>query len=143
MIYPNGVNTWNSQKCYPCDTSLNFIEDGSMSMFEKLCYIIELFKNDIEITDELIEKVNLKEDSLNITNARLLDDNGNFTGSWNGVFYNELNVRLENSEIQIANNVDNIEYITEQFEDGATGIVIDCGFFEDGDIVKNYDGGVF
>lgn len=72
----------------------------------------------------------------NITNARKLSPSGNFTGTWQGQTYTQVFGKVDN-------NTDMIKYLTNQFSDGQTGLVIDGGFFEETGIKKNYNGGVF
>lgn len=72
----------------------------------------------------------------NITNARKLSPSGNFTGKWNGKTYTQVFSKVDQ-------NSDMIEYLTDRFTDGQTGLKIDGGFFEDTGIKKNYDGGIF
>jgi len=77
-----------------------------------------------------------KENSSDITNNRKLSPLGDFTGNIHGK-----NSLLMLSELDT--NTDQIGFLTEQFSDGATGLVIDCGFFEGGEIQNNYDGGMW
>lgn len=76
------------------------------------------------------------EKSANITNARKLSALGNFTGTLNGV---AISTMLN----KINSNADALKYLSDQFSDGQTGLVIDGAFFEDDGIHKNYNGGVF
>lgn len=112
-------------------------------MYEKTCYAIQLFKEGLETLDEFNNRLNAleqvvstKEDSINITTARKLSENGDFTGTIYGV---DGMIILSNIE----SNNDKIQFLTNQFEDGATGLVIDCGYFGDDEINKSYDGGVW
>lgn len=72
----------------------------------------------------------------NITNARKLSPSGNFTGTWQGNTFTKVFGKVDT-------NNDLIHYLTNQFSDGRTGLVIDGGFFEQTGIDKNYDGGRF
>jgi hypothetical protein len=72
----------------------------------------------------------------NITNSRKLSTSGDFTGTIHG---QQASLILA----EIDDNGDKIQYITDQFEDGAIGLVIDCGWFGDDTINNNYDGGVW
>ena len=78
----------------------------------------------------------LKENSENITSKRKLSHNGDFTGT----IYNRESFSLV-TEIDDSRN--KIGFLTQQFTDGQTGMVVDGGFFTDEGIRKNYDGGVF
>lgn len=72
----------------------------------------------------------------NITNNRKLSTIGDFTGSLAG---NSINMILS----KIATNADTLKYLSNQFLDGQTGLVIDGAFFESEGIHKNYSGGMF
>lgn len=105
-----------------------------------LDWVIETVKDCKETVENIVEEVNnifkeyvTKED---LTNNRKLDEKGDFTGTWEGENYTHVFGKVDD-------NTDKIEYLTEQFTDGQTGLVIDGGFFEDTGIKKNYDGGVF
>jgi hypothetical protein len=125
---------------YGCCEEPVLNETKSYSTLEKLCYLIERVK---ELVAEVLgfqgqidELDETKEDSVNITDNRKLSEDGDFTGSIHG----------QDSLITIAKidtNSDAIDFLTDQFEDGATGLVIECGFFGDDDIDKGYDGGVW
>ena len=129
---------YNCNKHYkPCDLNLSFINDGSMSMYEKMCYIIELLKDGLIKVDEVITQLDKKEDIDFLTNNRKLSLDGNFTGMLCNLksaceVVNEINM-----------NYDSIKYLQEQFETGATGQVIECGIFEDENITREFDGGVW
>ena len=88
------------------------------------------FENEIGAIPETYET------KQNITNNRKLSSSGNFTGKWNGKTFTEVFGKTQQ-------NSDLIKYLTNQFSDGQTGLVIDGGFFEDTGIKKNYDGGRF
>lgn len=64
-----------------CDTSLDFIDDGSMSNYEKMCFIIGQLKILTEIVEGFEDELNAKEDSINITDNRKLSETGDFTGT--------------------------------------------------------------
>ena len=83
------------------------------------------------------------ETKTNITINRKLDNNANFTGTWFGKSYNYIVGLISKNEANINVNNDKIVLLTEQFEDGATGVVIDCGNFNDTEINRMYDGGVW
>lgn len=102
---------------------------------------LELAGRTVQKVNEVIELVNgidvtQKENSDDITNKRKLSALGNFTGSING---QPVNLVLAN----IKSNTDNVKYLANQFADGQTGLIIDGGFFENGSIDRNYNGGVF
>lgn len=104
----------------------------------------------IDLTARLKEKINEvidflngwnaglngKEDSVNITNNRKLSPTGDFTGSIWGKDTLSMLAQMDTTR-------DMYQYLANQFSDGHTGWVIDCGFFEDTKIKKNYDGGIF
>ena len=127
-----------------CTNFKAFIYENSNSIYELLLKVLEK-------QDEIIDEVNLqeqeiidnynilndaKENKIDITNNRKLSPTGNFTGTIQGV--NSLTLVT-----QVDNNEDQIEYLTSQFNDGQTGLVVNGGFFDDAIIVNNYDGGVF
>lgn len=126
----------NHRHFKPCDFNVNFINDGSMSVYEKLCYVMEVMKEWNDFLKTFQEELEAKEDSSNITNNRKLSEKGDFTGTWKGE-------NIESILYDIDSNNDAIRFLANQFEDGATGQVIDGGFFDETGINKNYDGGVF
>lgn len=119
--------------------NLNYEDEwNTMSVYEKLCYI-KGFYDEVKLKlENVLGQLAAKEDSDNITNVRLLSDDGDFTGT----LANKLKTALQVVQ-GIDNNRDQIQYLTGQFSDGQTGLVIDGGFFEETGINKNYDGGVF
>lgn len=78
----------------------------------------------------------LRELSSDITNKRKLSPNGDFTGTLHGKSSLSLFMQLDDHE-------DKVNYLTSQFADGQTGLVVDGGFFEETGIKRNYDGGRF
>lgn len=72
----------------------------------------------------------------NITTQRKLSSSGNFTGTWNGEKQSKIRGDIDNNRSQIS-------FLASQFADGATGLVIDGGFFDESGIKKNYNGGYF
>lgn len=90
-----------------------------------------------------------------ITNNRKLSEDGNLTGKIQGVDSSEYLTKTgdfkgtihskDSSELiaEVDSNGDQIAYLTNQFADGQTGLVVDGGFFGDDEIDKNYDGGVW
>lgn len=105
-----------------------------------LDWVIETVKSYTSKVDELAQEIedfsDTYETKVNITNARKLSPSGNFTGTWFGKTFTKIFGKVDD-------NADMIEYLTNQFSDGRTGLVIDGGFFEETGIDKNYDGGVF
>jgi len=92
--------------------------------------------NVIGKVNTLDKRIRDKEDSSYLTNKRKLSEKGNFTGLIAG----------RNTKMVIAgidNNEDKIQYISNQFADGQTGLIVDGGWFEESGIKKNYDGGRF
>lgn len=138
MKYPYSSGCGYGEKYKSCDTSLDFIEDGSMSMYEKLCFVVQRLKEALEKVDEVESKLDEKEDSINITENRKLSNDGDFTGT----LANKAKTALQVVQ-GIDNNRDQIQYLTNQFSDGQTGLVIDGGFYEETGIKKNYNGGVY
>lgn len=105
-----------------------------------LDWVIETVKSFVSKVDELAAEIvnipKIYETKENITNKRKLSPTGNFTGTWQGETYTKVFGKVDN-------NNDLIEYLTNQFSDGQTGLVIDGGFFEETGISRNYNGGVF
>lgn len=89
--------------CYkykPCNIDWTFIDDGSMEMYEKLCYVVTLLKEalaEFEGLDELLETFVTK---IELTDQRLLDESGNFTGTWFGMMYDDLIDKIENGDFK-------------------------------------------
>lgn len=120
-----------------CKTSKTFIYEKSFSVYELLLKVIEKLNEVIEQIDVFENELDAKEDSTNITNNRKLSENGNFTGTLCG------SKSACDTITQIESNSGQINFLVNQFEDGATGLVVDGGFFDDDEIDKNYDGGVW
>lgn len=129
------------------------IYESSLSMYELVLKLLEKVNEVVEFSngwqeqiDALYDYINQKieeldqrkEDSINITNNRKLSEIGDFTGTL-------CNNHITACELvaQVDTNTDEIRELIVQFEDGATGQVIECGFFGDDNIDRNYDGGVF
>lgn len=117
--------------------------DGTLTMLEKVNLVIKFmqdisldFNEVVDFANEFDDKLKIKEDSNHITKSRKLSSTGNFTGTLDGkpvsTVFNEL-----------TDNRDKIAYLTSQFSNGQTGLVIDGGYFEASEIQNNYDGGVF
>lgn len=87
----------------------------------------------VEEVNGIFEKYVTKTD---LTSNRKLSESGDFTGTWFSKTYSYVFGKVDS-------NTDQIEYLSNQFADGRTGLVIDGGFFEETGIDKNYDGGVF
>lgn len=105
-----------------------------------LDWVIETVKSYVSKVDELEEDIKVIDDTYEkketITVERKLSPTGNFSGTWFGNTFSKVFGKVDS-------NTDQIEYLTNQFSDGRTGLVIDGGFFEQTGIDKNYDGGVF
>ena len=130
---------WNSSSCNKdCDYEPTVIDDGKMSLWQRICYVFDQFNKNMERIDDVESQLNAKEDSVNITGNRKLSETGDFTGTLANHSKSALQVVQ-----QIDNNRDQIIYLIGQFADGQTGQVIDGGFFEETGIKRNYDGGVF
>lgn len=91
---------------------------------------VKKFGEEIASFPEIYET---KED---VTSSRKLSTTGDFTGSWNGNSFVTVFGKVDN-------NTDMVNYLTNQFTDGQTGLVIDGGFFAETGIKKNYNGGAF
>lgn len=120
-----------------CRPTVKITDTGSMSTYQKLCYVLDKIQEIIDFVNGFQDKLDAKEDSVNITNLRRLSPTGDFTGTLCG----------KKSACQIPDEIDNnrqqIQYIASQFSDGQTGFVIDGGFFEETGIKANYNGGYF
>lgn len=105
-----------------------------------LDWVIEKVKECVAAVESMAQAIaefpSKYETKENITTARKLSPTGNFTGTWQGETYTKVFGKVDT-------NNDLINYLTNQFSDGRTGLVIDGGFFEQTGIDKNYDGGVF
>jgi hypothetical protein len=126
------IDTFDLMPC--CNPSFQF--DNKLSVYESLCALVTYVNNTINLVNQLESGLAVKENSLNITNSRKLDNNGNFTGMLSGNKVSDI-ITL------IVGNDQQIKYLVDQFETGQTGLVIDGGYFEDEEINKNYDGGVW
>lgn len=105
-------------------------------MGETFNQLADGYNDVVDYVEGYDEELKTKEDKENLTSRRKLSPTGNFTGLLNGK-----SIPSVFSEIQ--SNEDKIQYLTSQFSDGQTGLVIDCGFFNDEEVKKYYDGGVF
>ena len=114
-----------------------------LTMLQKVNMVIEFMKavsldlNEVvDFANEFDDKLKIKEDSSNIGRSRKLSASGNFTGLLDGrpipVVFSELDA-----------NTQKIMYLIDQFSSGQTGLIIDGGFFDGGEIIKTYDGGRF
>lgn len=117
--------------------------DGELTMLQKVNLVIKFmqdisldFNEVVDFANEFDDKLKIKEDSSHITRARKLSNTGDFTGTLDGK-------PLLTVFSEITDNSDKLSYLTSQFSDGQTGLVIDGGYFEGSEIKKNIDGGVF
>lgn len=109
-----------------CKPTIKINDAGHMSTIEKLCYLIDK-------VGEIVVVVN-GFDEIILNNQSDIED-----------LYNELsktNSNVLDIEVKVDSNTDQIQFITSQFEEGATGLVIDGGFAGETEINKQYDGGV-
>ena len=91
----------------------------------------------VEAIAVLLEEISTTyEKSANITGNRKLSATGNFTGTIHG---RDALLTLA----QIDSNAAALRYLSNQFSDGQTGLVIDGAFFEETGINRNYNGGLF
>jgi hypothetical protein len=120
-----------------CRTSVKITDTGSMSTYQKLCYVLQKIAEFIVTMAGFESQIAAKEDSVNITNNRKLSEQGDFTGTLDG--------KKSASQViyEIDDNKQKLDYLTSQFSEGATGLVIDCGLFDETEIDKQYDGGVW
>lgn len=88
------------------------------------------------LTEDIANISDTYETKDNITTQRKLSNSGNFTGTWNGEKQTKMRGDINNNRSQIS-------FLASQFADGATGLVIDGGFFDESGIKKNYNGGFF
>lgn len=120
-----------------CKPSVKITDTGSMTTIEKLCFVLESNEILTEQVENVENQLEAKEDSVNISDSRKLSVLGDFTGT------------LVNSKtaLQVVEEIDDnrsqVKYLSSQFADGQTGLVIDGGFFEETGIRKNYNGGTF
>jgi len=119
-----------------CANITDYVYDKSMSGYEFMTKVMMKLNELIDYVNGFQEELDTKENSINITNSRLLDTQGNFTGTWFGDTYLNMSSLIDN-------NRDQLVYLASQFSDGQTGFVIDGGFFIDTGIDDNYNGGVF
>ncbi len=117
--------------------------DNFLSPMEIIYKLIDKVNELIDYMNEMINGLAAKEDSINITGSRKLSEQGDFTGTWWGNPFSYFINWLTNNTNMINSNQDEINFLVNQFEDGATGLVIECGYFTDMGIDKNYDGGVW
>lgn len=117
------------------DNELTLVQKFN-KMVEAMNILVGQFNIVVDFANEFDEKLKSKEDSRNITLNRKLSPNGNFTGDIHHIPSLQLIA-------QIDSNKDVLRNLVTQFADGYTGQVIDGGFFESGNIRRNYDGGLF
>lgn len=131
-----------------CDTSLDFIDNGSMSNYEKMCFIIDElekvngllndFQSSIDEIDNFQDDLDLKEDSINISNSRKLSPNGDFTGTITG-----------KSQESVFADIDDALSLTEDLIESinnreSIGLIYDGGSYLDTEPPTNIlDGGVY
>lgn len=138
-----------------CRPTVKITDTGSMSTYQKLCYVLDLIEEVVEFVnsfqtqlDDLEER---KEDSSNITSNRKLSETGDFTGTWVQESKSSVDARINNGQNLYQNVIDlintNPELNIETFYGGflaspieptvedlglITELVtdeIDCGFF--------------
>lgn len=76
-----------SQTCLTgssCDLNLDFLDDGSLTIYELLCKALETFQEALDGLGGLDEALALKEDIAYLTDVRKLSLEGDFTGTWYG-----------------------------------------------------------
>lgn len=114
--------------------------DNSLSYYEVLMKVLAKLNEVIDFTNGIDEKFidlwKYKENSIDITNNRKLSPTGDFTGS----LYSHPVLEVLS---WILSNRSTLKYLTAQFSDGQTGLVIDGGFFEQTGISHNYNGGIW
>ena len=117
------------------DRRFNFDKEELTSL-ELQARTVKKMNEVIEVTNTVDGRIEGKEDKSVITVNRKLSPNGNFTGSIDSVPVNRVLGNIED-------NHDKVIYLADQFSNGQTGQIVDGGFFENSNIAKNYDGGVF
>jgi hypothetical protein len=124
-----------------------------------LDWVIEKVQECVSAVENFAQEIadipTIYETKQNITNARKLSPDGNFTGKINGVNSSEYLTKtgdfkgsihgVDSFELltEVDSNGDQIVYLTSQFVDGQTGLMVDGGFFGEDEIDMNYDGGVW
>ena len=108
-----------------------------------LDWVIKTVDYCLKTVEGIVAQVNdIVKDYLKITDynadmtKRKLSTTGNFTGSIQNIPSTTIVTKTDSND-------KTLQYLTSQFADGQTGLVIDGGFFEDEGIDKNYDGGIF
>lgn len=125
---------------YAINKVLPLTYDNSLSYYEVLMKVLSKINEVIESTNGIDQKfIDLwaaKENKDDLTNLRKLSPTGDFTGSIQGIGTLVLIA-------YIINNRQQITWLIEQFQHGATGLVIDCGIFTQALINNSYDGGTW
>ena len=133
-----------------CRPTVKITDTGSMSTYQKLCYVLEKINEIIEFVNNFQAVLDAKENSINITNNRKLSETGDFTGTWYGDTKSSIDNKIANGQALYHNLIDlintNPELNFEIFDGGflASSIVsefvdlglisepvteeIDCGF---------------
>lgn len=121
---------------YPLNDRMFDYNKQELTTLQLLSKIVPKVNEVVEESNQVDGKIAGKEDKSHLTNNRKLSPSGNFTGSISGK-----SSTMVISEI--SSNTDKIQYLNGQFSSGQTGLIVDGGFFEGSNIIKNYDGGVF
>lgn len=121
---------------YPLNDRSFDYNKQELTPLQLMSKIVPIVNDVVEETNKVDNKIAQKEDSSNISKNRKLSSTGNFTGSLAGVPATHV---LAN----VSDNADKIHYLSSQYEDGQTGLIVDGGFFENTLINKNYDGGAW
>lgn len=117
-----------------CKPSIKVTDTGKMTLPEKMCYIIDIVGEVVVLVNGFDERI-LKNEADIATLFNEIDKTNSDVS--------ELDARIDFVEIKVDSNSDQIKFLVEQFEQGATGLVVDCGFFGDMDINNSYNGGVW
>lgn len=107
-----------------------------LTQLELVGRVTESMNQMIDIINNWKGQLDAHELSSNISSKRKLSSSGNFTGTVAG---KQASLLLS----EVTSNMANLRYLANQFADGQTGLIVDGGFFEDTNINKNYDGGMF
>lgn len=110
-----------------CKNTWNFVYEQGYSVYELILKVLQK-------QDEIIDEVNDLEEFVGGFDQRISQNTSDIAENADDI---------DDVEILAENNRDQLQYLTNQFSDGQTGLVIDGGFFQETGIKKNYNGGIF
>lgn len=108
------------------------------SLYDLMLKVIEWFNDTIEHVEVLEGELDAKEDSSNITGARKLSENGDFTGTWFGESKSSVDQKILNGQNLYQGVIDLINSNPELNIE-----IIDGGFFASSVIPEEIDAGDF